>query len=93
MNLLIKGWLKIRNNLFATPEADYLSYNLDNSKYSNAIALRNNYEHGNGKLFTDEENQKNYLLGMRLMLEILAKIHSDIYEFKFLGDSSNNDKR
>ena len=88
-----KGWLKIRNNLFATPEADYLSYNLDNSKYSNAIALRNNYEHGNGKLFTDEENQKNYLLGMRLMLEILAKIHSDIYEFKFLGDSSNNNKR
>ena len=88
-----KGWLKIRNNLFATPEADYLSYSLDNSKYSNAIALRNNYEHGNGKLFTDEENQKNYLLGMRLMLEILAKIHSDIYEFKFLGDSSNNVKR
>lgn len=88
-----KGWLKIRNNLFATPEANYLSYNLDNSKYSNAIALRNNYEHGNGKLFTDEENQKNYLLGMRLMLEIIAKIHSDIYEFKFLGDSSNNDKR
>lgn len=27
------------------------------------------------------------------MLEILAKIYSDIYEFKFLGVSSNDSKR
>lgn len=80
-----KGWLTVRNKLLSSSEADYICFYLDNSKFSNAIALRNNYEHGNGKLFSNEDNQKNYLLGMRLLLEILAKIHSDIYEYRFLS--------
>lgn len=38
-------------------------------------------------MFSDEENKKHYLLGMRLLLEVLSKMHSDIYEDKFLCDS------
>lgn len=83
------GWLRFKENLFSSSEADYLSYYLDNSKFCNAVALRNNYEHGKGKLFSDEENKKHYLLGMRLLLEVLSKMHSDIYENKFLCDSDD----
>lgn len=81
------GYLKTTNGLFSTSEADYISYYLDNARFNNALALRNKYEHSIGMHSTKEENKKNYLIGLRLMTEILAKIEEDIEEY--LTDKSN----
>lgn len=75
------GYLKTTEGLFSSSEADYVSYNLDNAKFSNALALRNKYEHSKGMHLSKEENKNNYLIGLRLMTEVVAKIEEDIDEY------------
>ncbi len=76
------GWLKTTNGLFSSLEADYICFHLDNTKFSNSLALRNKYEHGKGMHLSKEVNKVNYLTGLRLLTEIVAKIEEDIAEYK-----------
>lgn len=75
------GYLKTTEGLFSSSEADYISFYLDNAKFSNALALRNKYEHSKGMHLSKEENKTNYIIGLRLMTEIVAKIEEDIEEY------------
>ena len=75
------GYLKTTEGLFSSSEADYISFHLDNAKFSNALALRNKYEHSKGMHLSKEENKTNYIIGLRLMTEIVAKIEEDIEEY------------
>lgn len=75
------GYLKTTDGLFSSSEADYISFHLDNAKFSNALALRNKYEHSKGMHLTKEENKNNYIIGLRLMTEIVAKIEEDVEEY------------
>ena len=75
------GYLKATNGLFSSSEADYISFHLDNAKFSNALALRNKYEHSKGMHMSKEENRSDYISGLRLMTEIVAKIEEDIDEY------------
>ena len=77
-DLVSKKLLKVSSNLFSSYESDYLSFILNNEKFSNALALRNKYEHGKGKLFSDDENKNNFIIGLKVLTEIIGKIDDDI---------------
>ncbi|WP_273707033.1 hypothetical protein [Leuconostoc mesenteroides] len=66
------------SNLFSTSESDYLSYCLDNSLFSDALALRNIYLHGASKHFSDEDHRINYLRILNCMLIIIANINDEL---------------
>ena len=68
------------SKLFSSAESDYLDYILNNSKFSNALALRNHYEHGQSFCYSDKQHHDNYLIGLRNLLIILIKIHKDLVE-------------
>lgn len=73
------------SKLFSSAEADYLDYILNNSKFSDALALRNHYEHGQSSHYTIEEHEKNYLIGLRTLFLILFKIYQDLVEKRKLS--------
>ena len=80
-----KQWCKKQSKLFSSKEADYLDFVLNNSRFSNALALRNLYEHGNGELFSDEENKSNYLVGLRTLFAVLYKIYLDLFHYRVIN--------
>ena len=82
--MIKKKMLIETSNLFSTYESEYLNYYLNNSMFSNSIALRNNYEHGNTSYLTEENHKDNYLKGLRILFIILYKIVDDV-EMKFFG--------
>lgn len=77
-DLINQKLLKFSSNLFSNYESDYLSFVLNNEKFSNALALRNKYEHGKGKLFSDIDNKNNFIVGLKALTEIVSKIDDDI---------------
>ncbi len=78
IELMPKKWLTPSTKLFSKEESDYLSYYLNNEKFSNAIALRNNYMHGSSFVYTDEQNKENYFTMLRLLILIVIKINDDL---------------
>lgn len=83
-----KKVLRKYSKLFSNAEADYVDYILNNSKFSNALALRNHYEHGQSTQYTAKEHEENYKIGLRVLLTMLLKIYKDIVE----NDNSINIK-
>lgn len=77
-----KKVLRKYSKLFSNAEADYLDYILNNSKFSNALALRNHYEHGQSGYYSNQQHQDNYLIGLRTLFIILVKIYKDLVEHK-----------
>ena len=68
------------SRLFSRDEADYLDYILNDSKFSNAYALRNHYEHGHSSYFSEDQDKEHYLIGLKTLLSIIEKIYWDLYE-------------
>lgn len=68
------------STLFSPDEADYLSYLLNNAKFSNALALRNKYNHGSSSVsdFTDDEMASDYCLMLAALLGIVLKINEEL---------------
>jgi len=66
--------------LFSPDEADYLSYMLNNAKFSNALALRNKYDHGSGSVsdFTEKEMESDYCLMLAALVGIVLKINEEL---------------
>jgi hypothetical protein len=77
-----KKILRKYSRLFSSAEADYLDFILNNSKFSNALALRNHYEHGQTAQYKEKEHEENYMIGLRILLIILIKIYKDLFEQK-----------
>lgn len=72
------------SRLFSGAESDYLDYIFNNSKFTNALALRNHYEHGQSIFYNDKQHQENYLIGFKTLLIILIKIYKDLDESRQL---------
>ena len=73
-----KGWIEFSDTLFAKQEADYLSYYLNNKLFTNALALRNLYEHA-GKLNADNNVLfSDYLKGLKIFALIAIKINDEL---------------
>ena len=62
------------NTFFAKPEEDFLSYILNNSKFDNALGLRNKYSHGS----VVEENQDDYLYILIILVVYTIKINEEL---------------
>ena len=78
--MLNKGWLITNDHLLSKPEQDYFSYYLDNMKFTNGKAYRNNYAHGSTPPVDDEEAHINaYYTFLRLLALLLLKIEDDLW--------------
>ena len=90
-----KGWLVVSDNLFTKPEQDYLSYYLDNTKFTNGFAYRNLYSHGSNP-HNNEPNHNEHIGAYNIFLIILTililKIEDDLNLAKTIFIASECDK-
>lgn len=81
--LVNQGYLKYSNALFTPDEAAYLNYMFNNAAHSNALALRNIYDHGNSPV--DDPNSshfaRDYYLFLTLIIEITLKISEELIRY------------
>ena len=81
VTLKSKDWIVFDDSLFSKQEADYLNYYLNNSTFTNALGLRNIYEH-TGKLSPDEkELYSDYLKGLKIFALAAIKINDELCKF------------
>ena len=73
-----KGWLKKSNSLFSKQEADYLDFYLNNSKFTNALALRNKYEHPVELNPSESDMFEHYIKGLKVLGLIIIKINDEL---------------
>lgn len=73
-----KGWLIEDNHLLTPCERDYFSYYLNNEKYTNGPALRNEYMHGADFNRSEEEHKNAYFRILNLLLLLTIKIYDDL---------------
>lgn len=85
------GYLTPYSKLFAPEEANYLNYNLNNSKYGDAKALSNKYRHSNVTDESEDEIRDDYLIGLRMMILIIVKINDDLCGSKNKFHKVNNE--
>lgn len=72
-----KGWLKFRSTLLTQAEADFYDFCLTNRTFSNNLALRNMHIHG-AKIYEDEDEQwRDYVMALLLMVGLAIKIRFD----------------
>lgn len=77
-NIFGSELLKFDNKLFSTQEINYISYMLDNKKYSNSRAIRNKYIHGNNTNKNDSFHLSNYLEVLMLIILFIKRIDEEI---------------
>lgn len=78
--MFAKGWLIKSDYLLTSEERKYFSYYLDNSKYTNGPAYRNNYAHGSTPPVDDENvHQVAYITILRLLTLLVLKIEDDLW--------------
>lgn len=72
--------LAYSNTLFSPDEADYMSYLLNNAKFSNALALRNRYAHGSSAVSDLKENRmaSDYFMMLAALIGIVMKINEEL---------------
>lgn len=81
--LVKQGYLKYSNALFSPDEAAYLNYMFNNAIHSNALALRNSYDHGNSPVDDPNSNQfaRDYYLFLTLIIEVTLKISEELIRY------------
>lgn len=72
------GWIVKNDSMFSKQESDYLNYYLNNSVFTNALALRNKYEHPSKLNQEDNEVYKDYLMGLKILGLIIIKINDEL---------------
>lgn len=72
--------LAYSNTLLSPDEADYMSYLLNNAKFSNALALRNKYAHGSGVVsaLTEKKMVSDYFMMLAALIGIVLKINEEL---------------
>lgn len=73
-----KGWVAFDNHLFTPAEVDYFSYYLNNEKFTNGPAIRNNYAHGTTLSYSENKHLANYSRLQFLFVMLLLKIAEDL---------------
>ena len=81
--LVKQGYLKYSDALFSPDEASYLNYMFNNAIHSNALALRNSYDHGNSPVDDPNSSQfaRDYYLFLTLLIEITLKISEELIRY------------
>lgn len=83
-----KRILNEKSSLLTLPEANFFDYVLNDSEYSNSLALRNKYSHGNEQIITEEsEHKTNYLAFLRLFTILAIKINDDFCLYDGMNDN------
>lgn len=73
-----EGWIVKSDSLFSVQESDYLNYYLNNSFFTNALALRNKYEHPSKLNQNDEEAYRDYVMGLKILGLVIIKINDEL---------------
>lgn len=78
--LVSKNWLRYSSMLFSTDEANYLSYMFNDAMFSNALGLRNKYDHGNRFIDDPESPQisSDYSALLMVLVCVILKINDDL---------------
>ena len=84
-DMVSKGWISLDNHLLSPAERDYFSYYLNNEKFTNGPAIRNNYAHGTTPSYSEEKHLHNYLQILVLFILLLLKISEDLDMKRYLG--------
>ncbi|MGF2925475.1 hypothetical protein ACFX18_09410 [Lactococcus garvieae] len=73
-----KNIIKFESTLLSRPESDFLNYLLNNSRYDNAKALRNKYEHD---FVSNNENEyyNDYLYSVIVLFFYVIKINEEFH--------------
>lgn len=81
--LVKQGYLKYCDAFFSPDEASYLNYMFNNAIHSNALALRNSYDHGNSPVDDPNSSQfaRDYYLFLTLLIEITLKISEELIRY------------
>lgn len=77
-SFLTKGFLGKYSALLSPQESDLFSYFLNDEKFSNALHLRNAYEHGELDNEPESVHETNYLIGLRFLALAIIKINDDL---------------
>lgn len=78
-SLFDQGFLTNEKTLFSKPEQDYLSYHMDNRKFSNTLGLRNLYLHGSQPRGDNEQiHYNNYMVFLKLFSIYIIKINDEL---------------
>lgn len=83
--MVSKGWIEYDNHLLSPAERDYFSYYLNNEKFTNGPAIRNNYAHGTTPSYSEKKHLQNYLQLLVLFIMLLLKISEDLDMKRYLG--------
>lgn len=85
-----KGLLKADDHLLCESERNLFSYYLNNNKYTNGPAIRNQYTHGAIPVGDDVQvHVKNYYILLMLLILLLLKIEDEFrIGFKILWSST-----
>lgn len=84
-DMVSKGWISFDCHLLSPAERDYFSYYLNNEKFTNGPAIRNNYAHGTTPSYSEEKHKKNYFQLLVLFVLLLLKISEDLNMKRYLG--------
>lgn len=83
-DMVKRGWISFDNHLFTPAERDYYSYYLNNEKFTNGPAIRNNYAHGTTPSYSKAKHEVNYYRLQVLFVMLLLKIAEDLDMKRFL---------
>lgn len=83
--MISKDWVRVDYHLLSPAERDYFSYFLNNEKFTNGPAIRNNYAHGTTPSYSEDKHKYNYLQLLVLFIMLLLKISEDLDMKRVLG--------
>lgn len=73
-----KGNLRYGNTLFSEQESDYISYIMDDKKYSNTLAIRNKITHGSYAKKSSKEHKNFYLELLMICMMYTIRINDEL---------------
>ena len=80
---LNKDYLYAESTLLTHPEQDLFSFVFNNERFSNALAYRNKYLHGNPP--TDAKHYNVYVTSIMMLICLLFKIEHDLQVGRDVG--------
>lgn len=87
-NLVDMGLLVANGNLFSSEEVQFISYVLDDKKYSNGLSVRNSILHGNISSRDEQFNQSAYYVVLLVLLLVTVRLKD---EFEFFTELESQD--
>ena len=95
-----KGNLRYGNTLFSEQESDYISYIMDDKKFSNTLAIRNKITHGSFAKKSSKEHKDYYLELLIILMMYTIRINDELEqqdinsnpEYKRMADFADEDQ-